>query len=397
MASRRPESPWPPRIDLGKMGFQFHLIKTEKEVGARLGKVITGHGEFETPAFIPVGSQATIKSMTSDDLIEIGVEIISNNSYHLYLRPGHRIIEQLGGLHRFMNWNRPILTDSGGYQLFSLGQLREISTDGVIFQSHIDGSRHFISPEIAIEVQRSLGADIIMSFDECIPYPASYEYAQRSTNLTTEWARQCKESHQDNGQALFGIVQGGMFEDLREKSAKDLREIGFDGYAIGGLGVGESREVMYRMVSHTALLLPRENPRYLMGVGKPEDLINAVKGGIDLFDCVIPTRNARNGMLFTSFGKLVIKNAHHADDERPIEEGCGCYTCRHHSRAYLRHLYMAREILALRLNTIHNLYYYIHLIKQLREAIRRDRLLDFCQEWQEKREEKDDLQWERTG
>ena len=373
------------------MSFQFHLIKMEKETGARLGKIITAHGEFETPAFIPVGSQATIKSMTSDDLIEIGVEIISNNSYHLYLRPGHRIIEQLGGLHRFMNWNRPILTDSGGYQLFSLGKLREISTDGVIFQSHIDGSRHFISPEKAIEIQGSLGADIIMSFDECIPYPASYEYTLRSTSLTTEWARQCKEALRGNGQALFAIVQGGMFEDLREKSARELHEIGFDGYAIGGLSVGESREVMSRMVSHTAPLLPQENPRYLMGVGKPEDLIDAVKEGIDLFDCVIPTRNARNGMLFTSFGKLVIKNARHVTDERPIEEGCGCFTCRHHSRAYLRHLYMAREILALRLNTIHNLYYYVHLIKQLREAIRRDRLLDFCQEWQKKREEKDDL------
>ncbi len=379
------------------MGFQFNLIKTEKEVGARLGKIITAHGEFETPAFIPVGSQATIKSLTSDDLIEIGVEIISNNSYHLYLRPGHRTIEQLGGLHRFMNWNRPILTDSGGYQLFSLGQLREISTDGVTFQSHIDGSKHFISPEMAIDIQRSLGADIIMSFDECVPYPASYEYTLRSTTLTTEWARNCKEAHRGNGQALFGIVQGGMFEELRDKSASELCEIGFDGYAIGGLSVGESQEVMYRMVNHTVPLLPREHPRYLMGVGKPEDLIHAVKGGIDLFDCVIPTRNARNGMLFTSFGKLVIKNARHAADERPIEEGCECYTCRHHSRAYLRHLYMAREILAFRLNSIHNLHYYIHLIKQLREAIRRDRLLNFCQEWQKERKEKDDLSWESTG
>ncbi len=366
-------------------------MKTDKEAGARLGKIITAHGEFETPAFIPVGSQATIKSMTSGDLVEIGVEIISNNSYHLYLRPGHRTIEQLGGLHRFMDWNRPILTDSGGYQIFSLGQLREISTDGVTFQSHIDGSRHFISPKIAIEIQRSLGADIIMCLDECIPYPVSYEYAQRSTALTTEWARQCKESLRGNGQALFGIVQGGTFEDLREKSARGLRKIGFDGYAIGGLGVGESREVMCRMVSRTAPLLPKESPRYLMGLGKPEDLIDAVMRGIDLFDCVIPTRNARNGMLFTSSGKLVIKNARHATDERPVEEGCECYTCRHHSRAYLRHLYMAREILALRLNTIHNLYYYVHLIKQLREAIRQDRLSDFCQEWQKKRKEKDDL------
>ena len=373
------------------MSFTFHLMKTDKEAGARLGKIITAHGEFETPAFIPVGSQATIKSMTSDDLVEIGVEIISNNSYHLYLRPGHRTIEQLGGLHRFMDWNRPILTDSGGYQIFSLGQLREISTDGVTFQSHIDGSRHFISPKIAIEIQRSLGADIIMCLDECIPYPVSYEYAQRSTALTTEWARQCKESLRGNGQALFGIVQGGTFEDLREKSARGLREIGFDGYAIGGLGVGESREVMCRMVSRTAPLLPKENPRYLMGLGKPEDLIDAVMQGIDLFDCVIPTRNARNGMLFTSSGKLVIKNARHATDERPVEGGCECYTCRHHSRAYLRHLYMAREILALRLNTIHNLYYYVHLIKQLREAIRQDRLSDFRQEWQKKRKEKDDL------
>jgi queuine tRNA-ribosyltransferase len=372
------------------MSFQFRLVKTEKEVGARLGRIFTSHGEFETPAFIPVGSQATIRSMTSDDLVEIGVEIISNNSYHLYLRPGHRTIEHLGGLHRFMNWNRPILTDSGGYQLFSLGQLREISVDGVRFQSHIDGSHHFISPEMAMEIQGSLGADIIMSLDECIPYPVVYEYAVRSTALTTEWARRCKEALRGNGQALFGIVQGGMFEDLREKSTKELREIGFDGYAIGGLGVGESREIMYRMLNHTAPLLPPENPRYLMGMGKPEDLIDGVMAGIDLFDCVIPTRNARNGMLFTPSGKLVIKNARYTTDERPIDKGCECYTCRHHSRAYLRHLYMAREILALRLNTIHNLSYYIRLIKQLREAIRRDTLRDFLQAWRKKREEKDD-------
>jgi queuine tRNA-ribosyltransferase len=372
------------------MGFQFHLIKTEKETGARLGKIITPHGEFETPTFIPVGSQATIKSLTSDDLIEIGVEIISNNSYHLYLRPGHQTIEQLGGLHRFVNWNRPILTDSGGYQLFSLGQLREISAGGVTFQSHIDGSRHFISPEIAMEIQRSLGADIIMSLDECIPYPVSYEYALRSTSLTTEWARKCHEALRGNGQALFGIVQGGMFEDLREKSAKELREIGFDGYAIGGLSVGESREVMFRMVNHTTPLLPQQKPRYLMGVGKPEDIVDAVIRGIDLFDCVIPTRNARNGMLFTSRGNLMIKNACHATDERPIEEGCECYTCRRYSRAYLRHLYMAREMSACRLNTIHNLHYYIHLTKGLRDAIRHDKLLYFCEEWKKKRTERND-------
>ena len=372
------------------MSFQFNLVKTGKDVEARLGKITTPHGEFETPAFIPVGSQAAIKATTSDDLMDIGVEIISNNSYHLYLRPGHRIIEQLGGLHRFMNWTRPILTDSGGYQLFSLGQLREISAEGATFQSHIDGSRHFISPEMAVEIQRSLGADIIMSLDECIPYPVSYEYALRSTTLTTQWAKRCHRALRGNGQALFAIVQGGMFDDLREKSARELCEIGFDGYAIGGLGVGESREVMYRIISQTAPLLPREKPRYLMGVGKPEDLIDAVMRGIDLFDCVIPTRNARNGMLFTSFGKLAIKNACHATDERPIEEGCGCYTCRRYSRAYLRHLYMAREILALRLNTIHNLYYYIHLMKGLREAISRDRFLDFCKQWKENRQEKDD-------
>lgn len=370
------------------MSFQFHLMKTGKGIEARLGKITTSHGEFETPAFIPVGSQAAVKATTSDDLIDIGVEIISNNSYHLYLRPGHRTIEQLGGLHRFMNWTRPILTDSGGYQLFSLGQLREISVEGATFQSHIDGSRHFITPEMAVEIQRSLGADIIMSLDECIPYPVSYEYALRSTTLTTQWARRCHGALRGNGQALFAIVQGSIFDDLREKSARELCEIGFDGYAIGGLGVGESREVMYRIISQTAPLLPREKPRYLMGVGKPEDLIDAVMRGIDLFDCVIPTRNARNGMLFTSSGRIAIKNARHAADERPIQEGCGCYTCRRYSRAYLRHLYMAREILALRLNTIHNLYYYIHLMKGLREAINRDRLWDFRKQWREKRREK---------
>jgi queuine tRNA-ribosyltransferase len=374
------------------MSFQFHLIKTEKEVGARLGKITTAHGEFETPAFMPVGSQAAIKSISSDDLMEIGVEIISNNSYHLYLRPGHRIIERLGGLHRFMNWNRPILTDSGGYQLFSLGRLTEISVEGVTFQSHIDGSRHFINPEMAVEIQRSLGADITMSLDQCIPYGVSYEYALASTNLTTQWAKRCHGALRGNGQALFGIVQGGMFEDLREKSARELLEIGFDGYAIGGLSVGENRDVMYRMISHTAPLLPNEKPRYLMGVGKPEDLMAAVIRGIDLFDCVIPTRNARNGTLFTASGKLAIKNASYAADHRPIEEDCSCYTCRHHTRAYLRHLFMAKEPLALRLNTIHNLSYYIHLIKGLREAIRRDKLLDFCRKSKEKWDEKNDEQ-----
>jgi queuine tRNA-ribosyltransferase len=372
------------------MGFQFNLKKTEKETGARLGKIITPHGELETPAFLPVGSQATIKSLTSDDLIEIGVEIISNNSYHLYLRPGHRTIEQLGGLHRFMNWNRPILTDSGGYQLFSLAQLREISPEGVTFQSHIDGSKHFISPEIAIEIQRCLGADIIMCLDECMPYPVSHEYAERSTSLTTQWARQCKDAQGGNGQALFGIVQGSVFDDVREKSARELCDIGFDGYAIGGLGIGEAREIMFHIVNGTTPFLPQDRPRYLMGLGKPEDLIDAVLAGIDLFDCVIPTRNARNGMLFTSFGNLAIKNACHAADQRPIEQGCECYTCRHHSRAYLRHLYMAREMLAFRLNTIHNLSHYIHLIKGLREAIHRDKLLDFCEKWRKKRTESDD-------
>jgi queuine tRNA-ribosyltransferase len=359
------------------MAFRFEILKKDLFSKARLGRIETDHGSFSTPAFLPVGTQGTVKSLTPEELVEVGVEAILGNTYHLYLRPGHDTIGRLGGLHTFIHWERPILTDSGGYQIFSLAKLRKISEDGVTFQSHIDGSLHFLTPEKVVEIQRTLGSDIAMVLDECIPYPSPYEYAKASTSLTIRWAKKSLEQRQETDPALFAIVQGGMYQDLREESAQALVKMDFQGYAIGGVSVGEPKSLMRNVLEWTTPFLPENAPRYLMGVGTPEDILDAVMLGIDLFDCVLPTRNARNGMLFTSIGKMSIKQAQYSEDERPVDETCACYTCRHYSRAYLRHLYLANEILSSRLNTIHNLYYYMNFIKITQEAIREGRLLNF--------------------
>jgi len=358
------------------MDFSFELIKTDSG-GRRRGRITTPHGTMETPAFMPVGTKATVKTMTPEELVECGVETILGNTYHLMLRPGHELIKGFGGLHGFMNWQGPILTDSGGYQVFSLANLRKITEEGVKFQSHIDGSAWNLTPEFSIEVQEALGADIIMAFDECPPHPSTEKYTRDSMELTLRWARRCKNAKKRNDQALFGIVQGGMYRDLREESARRTVELGFDGYAIGGLSVGESKELMAEMVEAAVPYLPEDKPRYLMGVGMPVDLVESVRRGIDIFDCVMPTRCARNGTLFTSKGKLVIKNSQHKSDHSPIDEDCGCYTCRNYSRAYLRHLFIAGEILGLRLNTIHNLHYYMTLMAQMRRAIEEDSFEEF--------------------
>ena len=330
---------------------------------------------------MPVGTQATVKAVTPENLDDMGAQIILANTYHLFLRPGHELIKEFGGLHQFMHWDKPILTDSGGFQIYSLKDLATISEDGATFKSHLDGSKHFLTPELAVEVQEDLGADIIMCLDTCISYPAGKKEAKEATQLTGRWAKRSKKSQRKHDRLLFGIVQGGMYEELRSQAVEQLREIGFDGYALGGLSVGEPPEVMYDMAAHTAALLPESHPKYMMGVGRPEDLVECVYRGIDMFDCVMPTRNARNGMLFTSTGRLVIKNAQYYNDHRPVDEACNCYTCRHYSRAYLRHLYMSREIMASQLNTIHNLHYYISLMRQMREAICDDRFEKFREEF----------------
>jgi len=332
---------------------------------------------------MPVGTQGSVKAVSPEDLVNAGVTGILANTYHLYLRPGHKVIGRLGGLHGFMNWSGPILTDSGGFQVYSLSRLRTITDAGVTFQSHLDGSRHFIGPEEAMEIQKVLGADIIMAFDECVSYPAEYDYVLDSVKLTSLWARRCLDHADGHRQALFGIVQGGVYSDLREISARELVDMDFDGYAVGGLSVGEDRETRLRVVTETIGHLPEDKPVYLMGVGAPEDLVEAVMLGIDMFDCVMPTRNARNGTLFTTKGRLTIKNACYAEDESPIDENCRCYTCSHFSRAYLRHLFMAKEILSYRLNTIHNLYYYTHLMAEMRQAIQEERLSDYRHEFYE--------------
>ena len=359
------------------MAFHFQLLKRDAATQARLGRIETNHGTILTPAFLPVGTQGTVKSLTPEELIDLGTEAILANTYHLYLRPGHETIERLGGLHRFIHWDRPILSDSGGYQIFSLGALRTISEEGVTFQSHLDGSTHTLTPEKVMEIQNALGSDIAMVLDECVPYPSPYEYVKASISLTDRWAKRCLEARQETGPALFAIVQGGTYRDLREESANALLQMDFQGYAIGGLSVGEPKSAMLDVLEWTTPVLPENAPRYLMGVGTPQDILDAVGLGVDLFDCVLPTRNARNGTLFTSSGKVSIKQAQYAEDGGPLDERCRCYTCRHYSRAYLRHLYMAKEILSSRLNTIHNLYYYMFLIKGIREAIQEDRFTDF--------------------
>lgn len=368
------------------MTFRYNLLKKDPGSSARLGVMSTPHGEVHTPIFMPVGTQATVKTMTPADLKDIGAEIILSNAYHLYLRPGHPLVKRFGGLHGFMGWDRPVLTDSGGFQVFSHGLLNKITEEGVKFQSHIDGSRHFITPEISIEIQEALGADIIMCFDECAPYPSTYDYYKGSMEMTLRWAARCKAAKTRNDQALFGIIQGGMHRDLRLNCLAELVDMGFDGYAIGGLSVGETKELMYEVAGYTAEAMPEDMPRYLMGVGTPEDLVECVWRGVDMFDCVMPTRNARTGTLFTSFGKLNIRNAKHAEDDSPVDPECTCYACRNFSRGYLRHLYVSREILAMRLNTLHNLHYYVNLMRDIRQAITDGDFSGFRKRFYEKRE-----------
>ena len=352
---------------------RFELLTTDALTRARLGRLLTPHGVVETPAFMPVGTQGTVKGLTPDDLREVGAQIVLANTYHLYLRPGHALIRELGGLQRFMGWDGPLLTDSGGYQVFSLAGLRRIREEGVWFRSHLDGgAEHLLTPELAIEVQHALGGDIIHALDECFPYPASREATAASTERTLRWARRALAAHRAHppgGQALFGIVQGGAYEDLRRWAVEETAALGFDGYALGGFAVGEPTGLLYDLTEFTAGLLPADRPRYLMGAGRPADLVEAVARGIDLFDCVLPTRHARTGQLFTRQGPLGIRHARHARDPRPVDEACRCYGCRRFSRAYLRHLFLARELLAYRLNTLHNLTFYLDLMARLREAI----------------------------
>ncbi len=347
----------------------FELL-AEDPTGARLGRMSTGHGTFSTPVFMPVGTKAAVKGLSTEEVRETGARIILANTYHLYLRPGVEVIKEAGGLHRFMNWSGPILTDSGGFQVFSLKGLNRIDEEGVTFSSHLDGTRCRLTPESAVEIQEALGSDIIMCLDECLPDGATREETEKSTALTGRWAARSKAARREDKALLFGIVQGGMYTDLRVRSALEMVETGFDGYAIGGLSVGESKDVMTEMTRAVTEVLPRESARYLMGVGTPADLVRSVEAGVDMFDCVMPTRNARNGMLFTKHGKLVIKNSRYERDMEPLDPECGCYTCSHYSRSYLRHLFMSREMLGARLNSIHNLFYYASLMESIRENIK---------------------------
>jgi queuine tRNA-ribosyltransferase len=355
---------------------KFEHLSSDGE--ARRGRLTFDRGTVETPAFMPVGTYGTVKAMTPEELRASGAEIILGNTFHLMLRPGTEVIAAHGDLHVFMHWNGPILTDSGGFQVFSLGKMRKITEEGVTFQSPVNGDKVFLGPEESMEVQRALGADIVMCFDECTPYPADEQQARDSMEMSLRWGQRSKDAHGENPNALFGIVQGGMHEELRSESVEGLKEIGFDGYAIGGLSVGEPKDDMVRILDHTAPLLPEDKPRYLMGVGKPEDIVESVVRGIDMFDCVMPTRNARNGHIFTRHGVIKIRNARYEQDTRPLDDQCGCYTCQHYSRSYLRHLDKTGEILGSRLNTIHNLYYYQELMRGLRASIGTGSLDDFA-------------------
>ena len=361
---------------------RYELIKTCKQTGARLGKVHTPHGSFETPVFMPVGTLATVKTMSPEELKEMGAGIILSNTYHLWLRPGNEIVKEAGGLHKFMNWDRAILTDSGGFQVFSLSEFRKIEEEGVHFRNHLNGDKLFLSPEKAMHIQNDLGSDIMMAFDECPPYPAEYDYMKKSVERTTRWAERCLKAHnRPNDQGLFGIIQGGEYEELRKLSAKDLVSMDFPGYAVGGLSVGEPKDVMNRVLEFTTPLMPSNKPRYLMGVGSPDSLIDGAIRGIDMCDCVLPTRIARNGTLMTSEGRLVVKNAKFAKDFGPLDENCDCYTCRNFSRAYIRHLIKSDETFGLRLTSYHNLYFLVNLMEKVRQAIREDRLGDFRDEF----------------
>ncbi len=362
---------------------KYELIHKDKKTGARLGKITLPHGTFETPVFMPVGTLGTVKSMTVEELKDIvEANIILGNTYHLNLRPGMEVIKAAGGLHKFMNWDRNILTDSGGFQVFSLQSIRKITEEGVEFRSHLNGEKLFMSPESSIDIQQTLGSDIMMCFDECAPYPAERKYVEKSMEMTTRWAKRCREAHTNRDtQALFGIVQGGMYPDLRKKSAEDLIKIGFDGYAVGGLSVGEPKDIMLEVLEHTTPHFPEDKARYLMGVGSPDYLIEAVLRGIDMCDCVLRTRMARNGTGMRSKGKVVIKNKQYELDFRPLDEKCECYACKNYSRAYIRHLMKSGEILGARLMTIHNLRFLTKLMEDVREAIREDRLLEFREEF----------------
>lgn len=360
----------------------YELIAKDERTGARAGIIHTPHGSFETPIFMPVGTQASVKGVSPDELKDLGAGIILSNTYHLFLRPGMELIREAGGLHKFMHWDRAILTDSGGFQVFSLGDLRKITEEGVTFRSHIDGSKKFLSPEVSMQVQMCLGSDIVMAFDECVPYPADYEYAKRSTERTQRWAERCQRAMTAPQQGLFGIVQGGMYKDLRRWHAARLVEMDLPGYAVGGLSVGEPPELMYEMLSNSTSLLPEGKPRYLMGVGTPDHLVEGVARGIDMFDCVYPTRVARNGMAMTWTGRLVMKNANLEHDHRVIEEGCGCYACRNgYTRAYIRHLVRAGEIFGLRLLSLHNLYFLEEFVRRMRAAIIEGRFEHFRSEF----------------
>lgn len=359
----------------------FTVRKKSKESDARLGRLITPHGEVDTPVFMPVGTQATVKAMAPWELEEIGARIILSNTYHLYLRPGHELIREAGGLHHFMAWSGPILTDSGGFQVFSLGDLRKIREKGVEFRSHVDGSSHLFTPEKVMEIEMALGPDIAMAFDECVTYPVSYDYAQEAMKRTSRWAERCLKAHHREDQALFGIIQGSVYADLRRTSAQDLVSLDFAGYGVGGLSVGEPKDLMYEMLEETVPLLPEKKPRYLMGVGSPDCLLEGALRGIDMFDCVLPTRIARNGTVFTKRGKLVIRNARYKHDLSPLDPECSCPACRTFSRAYIRHLFNVNEILGLRLTTIHNLHFLLELMKNIQKAIKEDSLLGLREEF----------------
>lgn len=370
---------------IGDILFEFEVKDKSSNTMARTGVFTTGHGDIETPVFMPVGTRATVKAMDVDELKEIHAQIILSNTYHLYLRPGEEIVERAGGLHEFMNWNRPILTDSGGFQVFSLTDMREITEQGVHFRSHIDGSKHFLTPEKSIEIQNALGADVIMAFDECAPYPADYDYIKNSCERTLRWLERCKKAHKNpEKQALFGIVQGGMYKDLREFSARETIKFDLPGYGIGGLSVGEPREEMIEMLDATTHLLPENKPRYLMGVGTPDYLFEMVEYGVDMADCVLPTRIARNGTVFTHSGNLVVRNAKYKEDFGPLDPDCDCKVCQNYSRAYIRHLINVNEILGARLLTYHNLYFLTHLMDDIRKSIQQDRFLEFKHEFYSK-------------
>lgn len=373
----------------------FTLIHKDKKTSARLGKLVTAHGEISTPAFAPVATQATLKTLSKHDILDSNVQIILSNAYHLFLRPGMGVIKKAGGLHKFMNWDKPLLTDSGGYQIFSLATLRKITEEGVQFQSHIDGSKHFLSPEKIIEIQGILGSDIIMPLDECVHYPAQRDYAQESLKLTLAWARRSKLAFNSrlltantdqrttgkSKQLLFGIVQGSTFLDLRKEAAERLIEIGFDGYAVGGVSVGEGDDLKNEILEHTVRFLPEQKIRYVMGIGTPVDIMEAVSKGFDIFDCVMPTRSGRTGQAFTKRGKLNIKNARYACEFMPIEEGCFCFTCQNHTRAYVHHLFSAGEILGLKLLSLHNVYFYANLMREMREGIAAGEFSNFKKEF----------------